>query len=277
MTTRSSRPNPDTARPGFVASLAKGLEVLAAFERGDLLGNQELAARTGLPKATVSRLTGTLAALGYLRLDERTRKYRIGARVLGLGASVQRHIGLQRVARPTMEALAQELDLTVILATRERLGMVFLEIVRPPRNVLTVNTDAGSVVRLETTSLGLAYLAAAPVAERVRLLEALQREHPGDWDELRKDVERAHREREQSGFVISQRSHGGALSGVSVPLDLGTKGLFTLTCTGPSQQVTRRRLTQTLGPRLEQAVAEIREALARTRLPLVVPPHEQRI
>ncbi|WP_410315050.1 helix-turn-helix domain-containing protein, partial [Klebsiella pneumoniae] len=35
--------------------------------RESLLGNQELAKKTGLPKPTVSRLTHTLTRLGYLR------------------------------------------------------------------------------------------------------------------------------------------------------------------------------------------------------------------
>lgn len=152
----------DGRRGDFMTSLAKGLEILAAFEVGHPLGNQELVAITGLPKTTVSRITGTLASLGYLRLDEQSRKYSMGARVLGLGASVQRHIGLLRTARPHMQRLADELDIAVILGARDRTGLVFLEVIHPPRNALTINTDSGSVVPIERTSIGLAYLVAAP-------------------------------------------------------------------------------------------------------------------
>ena len=57
--------------PNFVTALARGLELLRAFRPGDtLLGNQEFVRRTGFPKATVSRLAGTLVSLGYLRYDE---------------------------------------------------------------------------------------------------------------------------------------------------------------------------------------------------------------
>jgi hypothetical protein len=55
----------------FATTLAKGLVVLEAFEAGaSLLGNMEIAARTGIPRPTVARLTHTLAELGYLRHDE---------------------------------------------------------------------------------------------------------------------------------------------------------------------------------------------------------------
>lgn len=49
----------------FVTALARGLELLRAFSPDDaLLGNRDFAARTGLPKATVSRLAYALTELG---------------------------------------------------------------------------------------------------------------------------------------------------------------------------------------------------------------------
>lgn len=256
----------------FVSSLAKGLEILAAFEHGDVLGNQDLVARTGLPKATVSRLTGTLAVLGYLRHDERSRKYQIGTRILGLSASVQRHLGLQRIARPYMEALAAEVDMTVIMGARDRTALVFLDIVRPRYNELTVNTDAGSLVPLENTAIGLAWLVAAPVAERVRVLEALRRRHADDWSAVRQAIEDAHEQHQRRGFVVAQKSSGGDVNAVGVPLVLeADRGVFAFSCAGPSSQLPRQRLTRELGPRLVATVARIREALLRSPPALLVP------
>ena len=51
----------------FVTALARGLEILRCFGENDLtLTNSEIADRTGLPKATISRLTHTLCELDYL-------------------------------------------------------------------------------------------------------------------------------------------------------------------------------------------------------------------
>lgn len=252
----------DGRRGDFMTSLAKSLEVLTAFEVGHPLGNQELVAITGLPKTTISRITGTLASLGYLRLDEQSRKYVIGARVLGLGASVQRHIGLLRTARPHMQRLADEQDIAVILGARDRTGLVFMEVIHPPRNALTINTDAGSVVPIERTSSGLAYLVAAPVSERVHMLQALRDSHPDDWEAIRNVVERAHKDYRERGFVVSQRGKGGMISGVGVPLVLGTKGVFSFACVGPSIQLPEVRLTQVLGPLLVDMVATIGRAMS---------------
>src|SRR5882757_3523955 len=60
-----------TADRQFVMALARGLDVLGAFRRGEpRLGNQELAERTGLPKPTISRITHTLTQLGYLNYNQ---------------------------------------------------------------------------------------------------------------------------------------------------------------------------------------------------------------
>ena len=137
-------PTPTESDPNFVHSLAKGLEILSAFSEGDLLGNQQLVAITGFPKATVSRLTSTLVQLGYLRVDAKTRKLTLSSRLLGMGATVQRKIGLQRTAHPLMSQLSAETGLTVMMGARDRLGMVILEVVRPPtENRLVTNIDAG--------------------------------------------------------------------------------------------------------------------------------------
>ncbi|MFP3615802.1 helix-turn-helix domain-containing protein, partial [Paraburkholderia sp. SIMBA_050] len=57
--------------PNFVTALARGLELLRCFRTGEaMLGNQDFVRRTGFPKATVSRLAGTLVQLGYLRYDD---------------------------------------------------------------------------------------------------------------------------------------------------------------------------------------------------------------
>jgi DNA-binding MarR family transcriptional regulator len=52
----------------FVTALARGLELLRCFSpRENVLGNQDLARKTGLPKPTVTRLTNTLMRLGCLK------------------------------------------------------------------------------------------------------------------------------------------------------------------------------------------------------------------
>jgi len=76
---------PKPARADRNRSLERGIEVLRAFRPGtDLLGNGELAERTGLSRATVSRLCQTLADTGLLQHARSERAYRLAAPVLSL-------------------------------------------------------------------------------------------------------------------------------------------------------------------------------------------------
>ena len=70
-----SRPKPtDQADLSFATTLAHGLDVLAAFRNSSgSLSNADLALHTGLSRPTVSRLTYTLAQLGYLKRDAKGR------------------------------------------------------------------------------------------------------------------------------------------------------------------------------------------------------------
>jgi hypothetical protein len=71
-------------RPGggrqFAAALARGLKVLRAVELHDgLIGNQEIAIRTGLPSSIVSRLSGALTKHGPLTHPDRLGTCRLPA------------------------------------------------------------------------------------------------------------------------------------------------------------------------------------------------------
>lgn len=258
------------ANRNFVQSLAKGLEILAEFSNGQLLGNQELVAHTGLPKATVSRLTSTLVALGYLRVDPGSRKMRMGARVLSIGASYQRHVALQQVARPWMAQLSEALQMTVSLATRDQLEMVFLEVVKPPPNSirLVTNTDIGSMMPIACTSIGLAYVVGANVHERSEIVQSLSRQHPKEWPTWRASIERAHQDYERYGFVISQRSWGREVNAVGVPISLREHQLVAaFHCAGPASLHSLPSLRRRIGPRLRDTVHAIEQAMSERARP----------
>lgn len=243
--------------PDFVEALDRGLRVLGAFERDAALSNGELAKFTGLPKATVSRLTGTLIALGYLYRDEDTHKYVIGSRMLGLGANVQRHMHLQRAARPRLQEFADTHDITVALGTRDGNDVLLLEMARPPRSQLTINSDIGSHVPLANSSIGMACLVATPVRERVRLLEDLLRRHPQDWSGMRQRVERAHAEREQQGFIAWLPSRGGSIAATAVPLIVERRRTFGFSAAAPRIELPHARLLEVVGPALADMVDRI--------------------
>ncbi len=241
----------------FVTALARGLEVLRAFEPDDgPLGNQEIADRTGLPRPTVSRLTHTLTVLGYLEYHPRQAKYALGAAVLALGLACRSAIAVREAARPLMRAAADALDATVALAARDRLSMIYLELHHGP-STAALRLDVGARVPVERSAIGMAYLYALPKRERDVLLEALKRRAPADWHVLCARLDQAFEEMERDGFCVVMGLYDRSVHAVGVPLpgDAG-ENVHALGASAPAAQFSEARLRAEAGPKLVHLAAE---------------------
>ena len=147
----------------YITALARGREVLSCFRSGEkLLGNQDIARRCGLPKSTVSRLTHTLTALGYLIHVPEEGKYRLGTATLALGSAMLSGLDVRKIARPLMQKLCDLTQAEVALAARDRHSMVYIEHCPSPLP-MDSDLDIGTRLPLGTTAVGRAWLAACPV------------------------------------------------------------------------------------------------------------------
>jgi DNA-binding IclR family transcriptional regulator len=248
----------------FVVALARGLEVLRAFTTKDnILGNQDIAAITHLPKPTVSRLTHTLTRLGYLTYSERLGKYQLGTAVLSLGYAALANIGVRQIARPFMQELADYANASVSLGSRDRLNMVYVEHCRSDATV-TLRLDLGSRIPVETTAMGRALLAALPASERKYLMDHAAKHDPKNWPRIKSGIEQAVEDYRNHGFVISAGEWQSDVHAVGVPL-LPPDGspILALNCGGPAFLFDRKRLTEDLGPRLVNLVRNVEAALMR--------------
>jgi DNA-binding IclR family transcriptional regulator len=109
-------------------SLERGLSLLRAFGPGaDVLGNGDFVERTGLPKATVSRLARTLVECGFLEHDASRQVYRLGVPVLSVAHAMRTGSRILQAAVPLMREAAQERHINVGLAAADGDEMVYLE------------------------------------------------------------------------------------------------------------------------------------------------------
>ena len=150
----------------FSMNLARGLEVLRAFTPASpVLGNREIADRTGLPKPTVSRLTYTLTLLGYRSRDGQLQKYRLGPGVLSLGHPLLASMAVRQAAKPLMESLARSTGCTVNMGVRDRDQVVYIDSVRADSTNQHL-PDIGSTRPLLSSAIGRALILACPAAEQ---------------------------------------------------------------------------------------------------------------
>src|ERR1700730_9533038 len=168
------RDEADSSHPQFVTALARGMAILRCFDRGEgHLGNQEIALRTGLAKPTVSRLTFTLASLGYLNYSSALEKYALGVGVIALARAFVKGNDIIRVARPLMQELAEHTKAAVMLGASHEAHMVLLDICQGDE-VFQLKLEPGSRVPHSSTALGRAWLASLPQSVFESYLQGLE-------------------------------------------------------------------------------------------------------
>src|SRR5215469_13819306 len=246
----------------FVVALSRGLDVLRAFQPNDgLLGNQEIAARTNLPKPTVSRLTYTLTKLGYLTPVPRFEKYKLSPAVMALGYAALANLGVGRLSEPYREALMRQTGGAVAVGGRDRHSMIYFGQCRSGL-ALGVQLDVGSRIPIATTAMGRAYIWALPDDERATLLRELREHYGSRWSSMRDGIERCGETIAKHGFAISAGEWQDDVHAVGVALKLndGT-GPYAFNCGAPAFRFTEDRLRNDIGPRLLTMVRNIEAAL----------------
>lgn len=146
----------------FVQSLDRGLAVIRAFGRDNpALSVAEVAAATGLGRATARRLLHTLETLGYVRGDG--SRYVLAPPVLALGYSYLSSLTLPKIAGPHLEALAARSGESCSLAVLDGTDVVYVARASRKR-IMIASISVGTRFPAWVTALGRVLMAAQPDA-----------------------------------------------------------------------------------------------------------------
>ncbi len=229
-------------------SLLRGLEILRAFRPGsDVLGNAEIAERTGLPKSTVSRLTGTLLQAGFLFYSPRKQGYSLGVGVLSLSHALRSGSALLQSARSPMLVEARRLRVNIGLALADRDEMVYLETLRFAGNSSLRQVVSGQRVPMALTSLGRAYLSTLTPSEKRLQFAHLKVRHPRDWSILRQQINASIEEVNDHGWCAA--SWQPQVVALATPIELESQPVHVLNMsvhTKDSQKDVTQRLSTEL-------------------------------
>ncbi|MDR6265660.1 MULTISPECIES: IclR family transcriptional regulator [Rhodobacterales] len=203
----------------YVASLAKGLRLLRAFDETHTdLSLPELAERTGLEKSAVQRLANTLHLEGMLDKDPATRRFRPSHAWLNLAYSYYWSDPLIPVAMPKLIDLSQELGETINLAEISGDHIIYVSRL-PCQRTYFAATVIGRRLPVLSTSSGRAMLATRPddVREQAVAEWSLRRFTPSttlDREDIGRSVEKARLD----GFAISRNQMILNEIGVAAPI-----------------------------------------------------------
>lgn len=221
----------------FIQSLERGLGMIRAF--GPQAPEQtvsELAAKTGLTRATARRFLITLIELGYVESDGRV--FRLTPRILELGYSFLSGLGFPDVALPHLERLVADVNESSEASVLDGEDIVY--VVRVPSTaVVTVAINVGARMPAHATSMGKVLLAALPDAQldaylaRAELRRFLPRTVT-DPAELRAQLERVR----AAGYAIVDQELEEGLVAVAAPVH--DRGGSTIGAINLSSHVVRR-------------------------------------
>lgn len=229
-------------------SLLRGLEILRAFRPGsDVLGNAEIAERTGLPRSTVSRLTGTLLKAGFLFYSPSQQGYRLGVAVLSLSHAMRSGSSLLQIARAPMMSEARRLRVNVGLALADRTDMVYLETLRFSGSSSLRQVVSGQRVPMALTSLGRAHLSTLAPKEKKECLTQLKAKHPRDWSTLSREIAASVKAVQQHGWCVA--SWQPQVVALATPVELDAQSSYVLNMSVHSGEATEV-VTQRLAPEL---------------------------
>ncbi len=244
----------------FATTLGRGLVVLEAFDVGGaLLGNADLAARTGISRPTVARLTHTLAELGYLRYDWKRSKYRLGARALRMAHPLLAGMEFRQAARPLMQELAQSVRGTVSIGLLDGASAIYVETARSG-DVGTHVPDIGMPIPVILTAMGRASAATLPAVEFALLEQCLKSDNPDIWSAYRDKYHAGVRQCAERGFCTCYGEYMATIHAVAAPLFYAPtlKQSFAINCGIPAFRLQSGQLESEIGPRIKALADSIR-------------------
>ena len=242
----------------FATTLARGMELLRCFTPEEpVLGNKDLSRRLGLPAATVSRLTYTLVAMGYLAQDEHQGKYRLGSAVLSLGFPLLELFAIRRRARPLMLELAKATGGAVSIGIRDRLQMVYIEAIRT-HHQRRLPLDVGTSHSLAGTAIGRACLMACDPAQREALLNQMRIKAPQEWERHHVELLRNLQAFARHGSCVSVGEIFSDVQAVAVPLGRIDRGEpAALNCSFQGRPPDRTWLQAEIAPKLQRLARQL--------------------
>jgi IclR family pca regulon transcriptional regulator len=247
----------------YIQSLARGLQVIRAFDRASPeMTLSDVARRTGLTRATARRFLMTLIQEGYVRTDG--SRFALTPRILELGYSYLSSTSLPELAEPHLEHLATTVHESASVSVLDGGDIVYVARVAVSR-IMTVGITIGTRFPAYCTSMGRVLLAGLPADRLDRYLAETTfhqrtRRTLVDPDRVRQAVEEV---RERGWSYVDQELEDG-LRSVAAPLrDRDGHVVAAMNVSIPVHSADRAAVEDVVVPNLLAAARALNDDLAR--------------
>jgi IclR family transcriptional regulator, acetate operon repressor len=213
-----------------IGSVDSALRLLVLVGKRERVRISDASTELNVARSTAHRLMQMLQYHGFVEQDPNSKAYGAGPVLVGMGLQAVRNLPFRQLARSHMEALAEEVEETVILTARQPgTDVMCLDTVEGKR-ALRVGSRTGFVIKLHSSASGRALLSTLPTAEIMTLYPApelpiSERKSLRLRSELLADIEQT-RDR---GYAIQHDETEPDISVVAAPVrTLDGSGAFAL-------------------------------------------------
>lgn len=210
------------------------LDLLGSAPEG--LGVSDVARALGVHRSTASRLLGTLAGSRLVERDERTSRYRLGGRIVGLAAGAVARLPVVSQARPELEQLSAMSSETANLSILDGTHVVYVDQVTPAQTVVMASW-VGRRSPAHASSSGKAMLAFGGPRVREKALrgrlEAITPKTVTDPGTLRSILDEIRRR----GYAVSAGELEEGLVTMAAPVLVDGRAVAAVSLSGPSFRI----------------------------------------
>ena len=255
--------------PDFVASLARGIDIIKAFapaeeethssgnmRPADALTLSEVAERTGFARAVVRRFLYTLAELKYVVTDG--KYFRLTPKILDLGYAYLSSFSLPKIAERSLREVTLETQESSSASVLDGEEIVYIARVQT-RRIMSISLNIGSRLPAFCTSMGRVLLAHLPPDDLERYLKTakfqrLTDKTISDPEALRKELINVYKQ----GYALVDQELEIGLRSLAVPVFAGAgKAVAAINIGTQAARVSKTELVQQFLPVLRKAAKNI--------------------
>jgi len=246
----------------FMATLAKGLAVLGAFDkRRPIMTLSQAAQATGVSRATARRILRTLSELGYV--VQNGREFSLSSGILKLGFAYLATQNWVEQATPLLRQLSEQFHESCSAAILEGTEIVYVARF-PAQRIMSTTLAVGTRLPAFHTSLGriqLGFLDHAELWRRLRLLHIVAYT-PSTITDVQALYERVRDDHAQGFSIVDEELERGLRSIAVAVVDRSGQAIGALNVSTHSTRTTRNEMREQFLPRLRAIAAQIAASVA---------------
>ncbi|MCG8637776.1 MAG: IclR family transcriptional regulator [Desulfobacterales bacterium] len=224
-----------------ISTLEKGLQVIELLAKNKSLSVSETAELLGQNRSASHRFLATLAELGYVLKDSRSR-YRLSLKLFELGNQIDDIDGIRSITRPFMRELSATYGETVNLGRLEGNDIITIDTV-PGTEVIKFDSKIGDRSPVHTLAMGKAILSFRSDAEQDAYIETAEFKVLTEKTIVSKaDFKAELKKIRDRGYAVDDEEWCLGLRCVSIPVFNNDPPSYAISVSGPASRMTPEKI-----------------------------------